>query len=137
VGWGSPCLRAVVERTEREEHYVRKSHPRCDRMKNGDAQITRLHHHVLHYRVIGDTRPDASPISIHWRCAKSERVFDYKTHPRRMLRVRVTNLILGWNPYGTNTRHAWGSTSPITKKSETRYILTRHRFIYQLGSLWH
>jgi hypothetical protein len=55
-------------------HYVRKAHSRLARMKNGDVQIARLCHHVLHYRVIRDTRPGASLISIHGRRATSERV---------------------------------------------------------------
>jgi hypothetical protein len=53
---------------------VRKAHSRQARMKNGDAQIARLHRCISHYRVIRDVRPGASPISIHGRCAMSERV---------------------------------------------------------------
>jgi hypothetical protein len=77
-------------------HYVRKPHPRHVYTKNGDAQITHLRHHVSHYRIIGDARPDASLISIHWRCAKSERVSDYKTHMRCALSMRFTDLISSW-----------------------------------------
>jgi hypothetical protein len=52
----------------------------------------------------------------------------YKTHLRRALRVCVTNLLVGWGPYNTNTRCVWGRASPITKKSETLFILVCHRF---------
>jgi hypothetical protein len=65
-------------------------------MKNGDAQITCLRHHVSHYRVIRDTCLGSSPISIHWRHAKLECVSHYTTHLRRALRVSVTDLIAGW-----------------------------------------
>jgi hypothetical protein len=99
-------------------HYVRMPHPTHAHMKNGDAQIPCLHRRISHYRVIGDARMGASPISIHWRRVNSERVSD---------------LIPGWGLYGTNTRHA----SPITKKSKTRIILSRRRFNCWLGSLWH
>jgi hypothetical protein len=88
---------------------VRKSHPRRVRTKNGDVQITRLHRCVLHYRVIGDKRPGASLISIHWRRVKSQRVSDS---------------IPGWGPYGTNMRHAQGHVSPITKKFEARFYIS-------------
>jgi hypothetical protein len=37
-----------------ELQYVRKTQPRRASMKNGDAQIRHLSHHVLHYRVIRD-----------------------------------------------------------------------------------
>jgi hypothetical protein len=90
---------------------VRKSDPRRTRTKNG---------------VIRDARLGASPISIHWRRVKLERFSDYKTHLRRALMVRVTNLIPDLSPYGTNTRHAQGRASPITQKSETCFILTCH-----------
>jgi hypothetical protein len=76
-------------------HYMRKPHPRCAHMKNGDVQIACLRHRTLHYRVIRDMRPGASLISIHWRRAKLEHVSHYKTHLRRVLRVRVTDLIVG------------------------------------------
>jgi hypothetical protein len=62
---------------------------------------------------------DASPISIHWRRTKLKRVSNYKTHPRHTLRVDVTDLIAGWNPYDTNTRRVRGHASSINKKSET------------------
>jgi hypothetical protein len=91
---------------------MRKPHPRRVHTKNGDTQIVRLHHHVLHYKVVGDTRPDASLISIHWRRVNLERVSD---------------LIPGWGPFDTNTRGAQGRGSPITKKFEMRFILTSHR----------
>jgi ribosomal protein L39E len=42
--------------------------------------------------------PVTSPISRHWRRAKLEHVADYKTHPRRALRVHVSDLIPGWGP---------------------------------------
>jgi hypothetical protein len=35
-------------------------------MKNGDVQIMHLHRRVSHYRVVGDARLGASPISIYW-----------------------------------------------------------------------
>jgi hypothetical protein len=108
--------------------YVRKPHSRCARTKNEDVQIVRLHCHVSHYRAVRDARSYASPISIHWRCTKPDHISDYKTHPRRALRVCVTDLILGWGPYGTNMRHVQSLVSPITKKSETRFILARYRF---------
>jgi hypothetical protein len=98
---------------------VRKPHPRHARTKDGNAQISHLHHRVSHYRVVGDMRPDASSISIHWRHVKSERVVDYKTHPRHALRVCVSDLIPGWGPYDTNTKCAQGHASLVTKKSET------------------
>jgi hypothetical protein len=82
-------------------------------MKNGDAQIACLRHRVSHYKVIEDMRPGTSPISIHWRHANSERVSD---------------LIPDWGPYGTNTRRAQGHASPVTKKSETHFILVCHPF---------
>jgi hypothetical protein len=116
-------------------HYMKKPHPRCARTKNGDAGITHLCCYILHYRVIGDARPGASPISIHGRCTKLERVFDYKTHLRRALMVHVTNLILGWCPCGTNMRRAQGHKSPITLKSKTCIILAHRRFNCRLGSL--
>jgi hypothetical protein len=72
---------------------MRKPHPIHARMKNGD-----LCRHISYYRVIRDARPGASPISIHWRCAKLERVSHYMTHPRHTLRVHVTDLIVGWGP---------------------------------------
>jgi hypothetical protein len=52
-----------------------------------------------------------------------DRVSYYKTHLRCAVRVRVTDLVAGWGPYGTKTRHANGRASPITKKSESRFIL--------------
>jgi hypothetical protein len=73
-----------------------------------------------YYRVVGDTQLGTSPISIHWRRVKSGRVSDYKNHLRCALRVHATDLIPDWGFYDTNTRHAQGHTSPITKKSETR-----------------
>jgi hypothetical protein len=54
-----------------------------------------LYCHVSYYRVIV---LDVSPISIHRRHAKSERVSDYNTHPRRTLKVHVTDLFPGWGP---------------------------------------
>jgi hypothetical protein len=80
-------------------------------------------HHVSHYKVIRDTRSDAYPISIHWRCAELTRIFHYKTHPRYALRVRVTYLIAGWAPYDTNKRRIQGRVSPNTKKSNKRVSL--------------
>jgi hypothetical protein len=65
-------------------------------MKNEDMRITRLRRRVSHYRVIRDARSGASLISIHWRRVKLERIFHYKTHARRALRVRVTDLIVSW-----------------------------------------
>jgi hypothetical protein len=94
-------------------HYVKKPPPRCARTKNGDAGIAHLHCHVLHYRVIGDAQPGASPISIRGRCTKLECVFNYKTHPRRTLMVHVIDLMPGWRPYDTNTSRAQGHKSPI------------------------
>jgi hypothetical protein len=79
------------------DHYVRKSLIHT-RMKNRDAQIARLHRRISHYRVFRDACPDAYPISIHWRRAKLECVSHYMTHPRRALRVRISNLIGGWAP---------------------------------------
>jgi hypothetical protein len=94
-------------------HYVRKPHLRCAHTKNRDVQTARLSRHVLHYRVIRDACPSASPISIHWKHVKlmrishykthlrgalRVRVSHYKTHLRGALRVRVTNLIAGWAP---------------------------------------
>jgi hypothetical protein len=49
----------------KKAHYVRKPHPRCARMKNGDVQIACLCCHVLHYKVIGDTWESVSPIMTH------------------------------------------------------------------------
>jgi hypothetical protein len=51
--------------------------------------------------------------------------------------MRVTDLIVGWGPNGTNTRRARCRASTINKKSEMRFILARHRFNYRLESLWH
>jgi hypothetical protein len=79
-------------------HYVRKPHLRCAHTKNRDVQTARLSRHVLHYRVIRDACPSASPISIHWKHVKLMRVSHYKTHLRGALRVRVTDLIAGWAP---------------------------------------
>jgi hypothetical protein len=114
---------------------MRKPHSRCARMKDGDARA-RLRRRFSHYRLIGDMRPSASPISIHWRRAKSEQVSDYKTHPRHELMVRITDLITDWGPNDTNTRHAQSPVSPIMKKSETCFILAHHRFNCRLGSLF-
>jgi hypothetical protein len=96
-----------------------------------------LCHHILHYRAIRDACPGASRICIHWRCASLEHVSHYGTHPRRASNVRITDLIVGWGPYGTNTRRARGSASLITKESETHLILARCQFNYRLGPLWH
>jgi hypothetical protein len=79
-------------------HYVRKPHPRCVCTKKGDMQITHLHRCISYYRVIGDTCLGASPISIHWRHTKLERVSHYTTHPRHTLIVRITDLIAEWGP---------------------------------------
>jgi hypothetical protein len=98
-----------------QHHFMRKPHPRRARTKNGDARL------------------GVSLISIHWRRAKSERVSDYKTYPRRALRVSITYWNAGWGPYGSNTRHTQDRASPITKKFETRFILARHRFNCRLG----
>jgi hypothetical protein len=117
--------------------YVRKSHPRRARTKDGDAQIACLRHRVSHYRVVRDARLGTSLISIHWRHAKSECVTDYKTHPRWALRVHISDSILGWAPFGTNMRYSQGHLSPITKNSEMRFILARRRLNCRLGSLWH
>jgi hypothetical protein len=95
-------------------HYMRKPHPRHARTKNGDTQIIHVHHCVSHYRVIRDAHPSISPISIHVRRTKLEHVSHYKTHPRRALRARITDLIAGWDPYDTNTRCVRGHASPIT-----------------------
>jgi hypothetical protein len=116
-----------------DHHYMRNMHLRHARTKNGNAQIACFRHRVSHYRVIRDARPSVSLISIHWRCVKLEHVSDYKTHPRRALRVCITNLITGWGPYGTNKRRAWGHMFPINKTFETRFILACHRFNCQLG----
>jgi hypothetical protein len=77
---------------------VRKAQLRRAGTKNGDAQITRFHYHVSHYRVIRDVLPGVSPISIHWRHTKLERVSHFKTHPRCTLSVYVTNLVTDWAP---------------------------------------
>jgi hypothetical protein len=50
-------------------HYVRKAQSRRAHMKNGDAHIARLRHHVSHYRVIGDTQSGASLNTTHQRHA--------------------------------------------------------------------
>jgi hypothetical protein len=42
--------------------------------------------------------------------------------------VCVIDLIVSWGHYGTNTRHAKGRASPITKKSETHFKGAHHRF---------
>jgi hypothetical protein len=63
-------------------HYVRNTHLRRARMKNGDAQIAHLRHYISHYRVIEDACLSAFPISIQQRHEKLERVSHYKTHPR-------------------------------------------------------
>jgi hypothetical protein len=47
---------------------VKNTKWRRARVKNGDAQIARLHHRVLYYRVIRNMRPGASLIRIHLRC---------------------------------------------------------------------
>jgi hypothetical protein len=36
---------------KKHRHYVRKTHSKCAHMNNRDAQIARLHHCVLHYKV--------------------------------------------------------------------------------------
>jgi hypothetical protein len=74
---------------------VRKAQPRRVRTKNGDTQIAHLGCRVSHYKVILDACPGASPISIHWRRAKLERVSHSKTHLRHALIVHVTNLVTG------------------------------------------
>jgi hypothetical protein len=58
-------------------------------------------------------------------------ISDYKSHARRTLRVRITDLIASWDHYDTNTRHA----SPITNKSEMLISLVCHRFDCRLGPL--
>jgi hypothetical protein len=88
-------------------------------------------------RVIRDAWSGASPISIHWRRSKSERVADYKTHLRYMVRVCVSDLIPGWAPYDTNTRRSQCRRSPITKKYKMSFILERRRLNCRLGSLRH
>jgi hypothetical protein len=110
--------------------YIRKTQPRHAHSKNGDVQITRLHHRVSHYRVIRDMRPSASSIRIHLRRALCWNL-------RRDIRSCVVNLIVGWGHSGTNTRHAKSSASPITKKYETRFNLACHRFDCRMGPLWH
>jgi hypothetical protein len=110
------------------EKHISETHPHEER-------IVHLRRCVSHYRVIRDARPDAFPISIHWRCVKLEHVSHNKTHPRHALVMCVINLIVGWGPYGTNARHAQDCTSLITKKSETYFILAHHRFNCRLRSL--
>jgi hypothetical protein len=74
-----------------------------------------LCHHISHYRVIGNVHPGASLINIHWRCVKLERVSDYKTHLRHVLRVCVTDLIFGWSPYDINTRRTRVVSLPLIR----------------------
>jgi hypothetical protein len=92
-----PHVQPAAKQSLTLPHYVRNAHSRRACMKNGDAQITRLCRPVSHYRVIGDTRSDTSPISIHGRRATSKCVTylisgygPYATNPRRVLRVRVS-----------------------------------------------
>jgi hypothetical protein len=47
---------------------------------------------------------------------------------RCVIRARVADLIVGWGHRGTNRRRANGRASPVTKESETRFNLARHRF---------
>jgi hypothetical protein len=115
--------------------YVRKPYLRCARTKDRDAENMRFCRRISHYRVVRDARPSTAPISIHWRRAKSERVANYNTHPIHALRVRASNLIPGWAPYDTNMRHTQGRASPITKKSDTCFILERRRLNCWLVSL--
>jgi hypothetical protein len=49
---------------------------------------------------------DVSLISIHLRRTKLECVSHSKTHSIRILSVHVTDLVTGWDPYGTNMRRA-------------------------------
>jgi hypothetical protein len=65
-------------------------------------------------------------VSHYIRLMKLEHDFYYKTNLRYVLRVHVTDLIFNCNPYDINMRRARGRSSSITKKSETRFILTRH-----------
>jgi hypothetical protein len=106
-------------------HFVRKPHPRRARTKNEDAQIACLRRHVSHYKVIGDARPGASPISIHWRRVKSECISDLipdwapmaliqdvpkvaclplLKNPIHALSYYVADLIAGWSHCDTNRR---------------------------------
>jgi hypothetical protein len=101
-------------------YYVKKTHLRHVRIKNGDGQIAHLHHHISHYRVVEDARLDAFSISIHWRHEKSE---------------HVPNLISSWGHTMTLIRDM-PKVSSITKKSETCFILVHRQFNYQLGSPW-
>jgi hypothetical protein len=86
------------------------------------------HHHISHYRVIQDIRLNASSIRIHLRRAhvSLHRVrLPLEINLRRAIRARITDLIADWGHCDTNTRRAKGCTSPITKKSETRFNLAR------------
>jgi hypothetical protein len=58
----------------------------------------RLRRHVSHYRVIRDAHLGTSPISIHCRRAKLERITHSKAHLRHALNVHVTDLVAGWAP---------------------------------------
>jgi hypothetical protein len=118
-------------------HYMRKAQLRCACTKNGDTQITCIHHHVSHYRVIQDARLGESLISIHWRRAKLECVSHSKTHLRHALSVSITDLIAGWGPVALIRDAPRVRVSLITNKSEMRFILGRRRFSCRLGSLWH
>jgi hypothetical protein len=54
---------------DKTRYYVRNTQLRCTHTKNVDAQITHLHPHVSHYRVIWDTWQGVSQIRILWRRA--------------------------------------------------------------------
>jgi hypothetical protein len=107
-------------------HYVRKTQLRHTRTKNGDAQIARQHHRVLHYRVIQDVFLDASQIRIHLRRALYRVCLPLEINLRRTIRACFTDLIAGWSHCATNTRHAKGRASPITKKFEMLFNIARH-----------
>jgi hypothetical protein len=122
---------------KKHRHYVRKTHSKCAHMNNRDAQIARLHHCVLHYKVYWDTRKGASPNKIHMRRDLGRMLLSLKSNLRHALRECITYLIAGWGHCGSNRRHANGRTSPITWKLETRFKGVRHRFDYRLRPLWH
>jgi hypothetical protein len=89
---------------------------------------------IITSRITESSRRDTSLIRIHLRCASynvSSIIRPFKMcfkDARHWFDCRL-------EPYDTYTRHAKGQASLITKKSDTLFILTRHRFNCRLGSL--
>jgi hypothetical protein len=55
-------------------------------------------------------------------------------NPRRVIKMHIADLIVGWGHCGTNRRHAKGRASLIVKNFKTRFNLACHRFDCRLGA---